>query len=530
MNVRSIILSLFFVSVLSFQLSAQTVALPDPNLIAKLQADYPSVMQGDELIIAQANARTGTLNLKGANIDDATGIEHFTQINTLDITDNNLTTIPDMSATTGLINFYAGLNDLTAVPDLSSLTNLKDFQVHDNELTALPNLPTSIERIYCGKNLIEDMPDFSMYPNLIHLVIGDNPLAEQLDYSQLTNLEELHIHKLGVKDSINGLSQLVNLKVLFAWGNEITDFSAIDSNEIMTTCVISDNQLTSLPYLANKPSLNYLDFSYNYLSFEDIIPVTQAVSPLFFIYNNQRVRPLENLSERAMAALTISSNIPEYPGNSYVLKKDGITVDSSSQSSYTITYLTEADAGTYSYKVYNTDQTDVVLTSPSFQVSVEACMDVNLKSEIDEKDCTKGYTLNLTNSIYEGGQSPYTYHFASKTYDEIYEGETIKEIPAGTYDITISDARGCTAESTLSLNRIERCDPVFSPNGDGYSDTYFIEDSGKVQIFDTSRQLVTELQAPIVWDGNAADGSPVDAGYYVLVVENEKVIYLTLVR
>lgn len=71
---------------------------------------------------------------------------------------------------------------------------------------------------------------------------------------------------------------------------------------------------------------------------------------------------------------------------------------------------------------------------------------------------------------------------------------------------------------------------VFSPDGDGNFDTYYIEEEGSVKIFDMDGALVRELQAPGHWDGLKNNGSPVGIGYYAIVVNGKKVIRISLVR
>src|SRR5436190_11496329 len=120
-----------FILVFLFSIStafSQTVSLPDVNLQNKLISSYPQVMQGNQLVLAKAAALTGTLSLRNANISDATGLQYFTGISSLDLSNNLLTTLPDISATTGLLSFYASNNVLTSLPDMSALTQLLDFQ------------------------------------------------------------------------------------------------------------------------------------------------------------------------------------------------------------------------------------------------------------------------------------------------------------------------------------------------------------------------------------------------------------------
>jgi internalin A len=106
----------------------------------------------------------------------------------------------------------------------------------------------------------------------------------------------------------------------------------------------------------------------------------------------------------------------------------------------------------------------------------------------------------------------------------------VENIEAGNYFLKVVDSKLCSASDDFILNKIDNCDPVMTPNGDGITDTYYIEKKGKVAVYDLQRVLVNTLQAPIVWDGMDRNGALLDAGFYILIMEGEKPIYLTIIR
>ncbi len=71
---------------------------------------------------------------------------------------------------------------------------------------------------------------------------------------------------------------------------------------------------------------------------------------------------------------------------------------------------------------------------------------------------------------------------------------------------------------------------VFSPDGDGVLDTYYIEDAGNAKIYDLGGNLVRELSIPGHWDGTKPNGALADAGYYAVVVNNSKSYRVSLMR
>ncbi len=512
---------------------AQTVELADTNFRNKLKADYPQVMQGDQLLISAANALGGKLSIREANIKNISGIEHFTSITTLDLTDNELTTMPDISSITGLINFYGNNNQFISLPDFTNQTELLDFQVMNNQLTALPDLSksTKLKSLYCSNNKITQLPPFTQLPNLEILVIGDNQIKEELDFSILINLKQLHVHKLNLTRII-GLESLKQLQILFAWGNNILNFRGLDSNTTLTRAFLYENPITQLPYLENKPGLNTLDVHRCQLTFEDIVPVIEGGAPTFFTYSPQKPFTINNISAREESNLQL-----EYPinspstGNLYVWKKNNVTQDSSYTPFYILNPLKAEDAGVYSLKIYNSTAPSLTLYSTTFQVTVLPCIEFNLPVlDIVKKDCIKGYTIDLSNAEILGENNPFTFQLNDGRTTRLWKDYQLDHVQAGKYELTVIDAKNCTATQPLALAKIKGCDPVLTPNGDGVADYYYIEQAGQVKIYDYNRTLVNTLQAPINWDGTNRDGNPLDAGYYIVIPEGSAPIYVTLIR
>ena len=76
--------------------------IPDTNFRNFLNADYPTFMDGDSLIIASAVTLVGLLNCSYYNIADLTGIEYFVNITQLICLYNQLTTLPSLTINTAL--------------------------------------------------------------------------------------------------------------------------------------------------------------------------------------------------------------------------------------------------------------------------------------------------------------------------------------------------------------------------------------------------------------------------------------------
>lgn len=512
----------------------QTVALADTNLRNKLLSDYPQVMQGDELLIDEAGALMGALNLNGANIVNASGVEYFTNILSLNLSNNQLTFVPNISGITGLRNFYASNNLLESLPDMSALTQLRDFQVMNNKLTALPAFsnPSLLRSLFCSRNNIKTFPPLAQFPNIINLVIGENEITSTLDFTVCPNLEELHVHQLHL-DTIVGLEKLTKLRTLFAWDNKIKNFSGLDSITTLDICVIFDNPIHELFYLGNKPLLNQLQVQGCYLTFEDLASVHSLPNPLTtFIYASQEPLFMEAASERAENDFHLHYPVTSpLSNNTYVWSKNGEVIDSAASPSFAFTPLIFADSGNYALKIYNPDFPMLTLTTNTFRLDVLPCLEADIASvDIISQDCSQGYTLDMSNLPIAGGTPPFSYTLNNGIRADTYNKEQIQGVIAGTYELTISDSKKCSVEGSLTLDRIKGCDPVLTPNNDGIMDYYYFETPGTVKIYDFNRKLVNTLQAPVSWDGTDMNGNLLDAGYYIVLMENHSPFNITLIR
>ncbi len=525
---------LFFLLLTVTKSFAQTVALPDTNLRNKLISSYPQVMQGNELNLSQASALTGTLDLANSNLHNAEGIQYFTSIISLRISDNQLSELPSLAGMSMLVNFYASNNKLTNLPDMTSLTQLTDFQAMNNQLTELPNISNNhnLRSLYCSGNQITTLPDLINFPNLVNFVVGDNPLISPLDFSKCPNLIELHIHKTNT-DTIIGLDKLNKLEILYAWGNSIKDLSDLNQNTTLKQLVVFDNKVEEIPVLNNKPNLINVDINSCQLTFEDLEPIIQQNPSYTFTYKPQKKLLLQDYIFRAENNV----NVP-YPvsnaslNNNYEWYKNGELITGSTSEKLGFNPINLSDSGIYYLRVSNSTIPDLIIESDSFLITVKPCIEINTSFvEVLNKDCSTGYSIDLANTEINGGTEPFIYTLENETYTNTFTTTEIDNLPAGQYKISVTDTKKCTAENSFILDRISGCDPVLTPNGDGVADTFFIEEKGQILIYDYSRNLIRTLYGPTTWDGTNDRGETVEVGYYIIIPqETRSPTYITIIQ
>ncbi|WP_369013403.1 T9SS type A sorting domain-containing protein [Flavobacterium anhuiense] len=119
----------------SFSENCDNISIPDSRFEQKL-IDLGIDTDGLNGKITIANASSVTnLNLSNSNVTDLTGIEYFTSLITLDVSNNQLTTV-DVSKNLELETLNASSNQLTTL-DLSKNTRLRIVYVVNNPLVYL---------------------------------------------------------------------------------------------------------------------------------------------------------------------------------------------------------------------------------------------------------------------------------------------------------------------------------------------------------------------------------------------------------
>jgi internalin A len=523
---------LFLVLFFGINLKAQTYELPDTNFRNGLNSRYPSVMKNNLLVISEAGKITGELNLIALNLSDVSGLQYFTKINSFNITFNNIKTLPDLSNLKDLQYIFAAYNQLTSIGELKSFTKLIELHVNNNKLDKLPEFSSSksLNNLYCYDNRLKMLPDLNNLTNLIYLVAGNNPLETNYDYGILPNLKELHLHNTGI-DTVIGLEKLKSLKELYLWGNQIRSLKNIDSLKNLELISVFNNELTELPYLTNKPKLTHLHVGDNKLSFENL-QVLKGNNFSYFRYAPQKKFNSPSYSPRSKTDLTMSTIIDSsLSNNTYVWRKEASILDSSSNKNFTLLNVDSSHSGNYSIKIYNADFPLLALESNTFTVSVQKCFEIKSQNyEAYNTSCSKGYDIDLSKLQIEGGKTPFQYKLSGTNFNTISYNPIFINVPSGKFTLSINDSQQCSDQFTFTLKPIKDCEEIFTPNNDGVSDTYYIEESGEINIYDTQRNLIKTSYGPFTWDGTTNNGSMAETGIYAIIIKNKKVKYVSIIR
>lgn len=238
-----------------------TYVVNDPNLeqlLVNLGIDTNG-MSGD--ILVNDPLTITDLDISNNSISDVTGLDKFVNLENLNASNNQLTTI-DLSSFNNLKTLNLAQNQLTTL-DVSNNTDLTSLTVNNNQLTGInvSNNTALVTLIANDNQLNGSNVTFKTINNntiqlsalLQTLNLNNNPL-NSLDITSLTNLVELQANNTNL--SALDVSNNVLLKVLRVDTNNIPSIDITNNNELIIFWA-RYNRITTLNGL-NHPNLTQL--------------------------------------------------------------------------------------------------------------------------------------------------------------------------------------------------------------------------------------------------------------------------------
>ena len=263
--------------------SVVSTSIADPNFEQYLISNgYDNFLDG--CVLTSNINGIMNLNLIGTQISDLNGIEDFTSLQTLELSDGYLTNInlnnPNLT-TLVLLNGISGTNTITSVN--TNLPNLNYFTIHGC---------TNLTSIDLSNNLNLDWINFSdsyistldlngllnlnsincSNSNISNLIFSNNQNLNYIDCHGclLTSLDVSSCQSLTTLNCVNNqltsldVSSCQSLTTLNCVNNQLTSLN-VSSCQSLTTLNCSDNELTSLD-VSSCQSLTILDCFDNLLN------------------------------------------------------------------------------------------------------------------------------------------------------------------------------------------------------------------------------------------------------------------------
>ena len=210
----------------------KAIVISDTNLSAAIRSTLG--LAEDATLTATDMLNLMSLEAKKAEISDLRGLEHATNLTTLNLYGNQLTDLSPLSGLEGLISLDLGKNTITNIEALKGLTALTTLYLDRNQLT-----------------------DFG-------------PL------SSLTGLSVLHLSRTGISD-VSVLENLTTLTQLYLTGNEISDISALSTLTEVGWLFLAQNEISDVSPLVGMEALVSLRLLGNPVSNASVLyPLTQG--------------------------------------------------------------------------------------------------------------------------------------------------------------------------------------------------------------------------------------------------------------
>lgn len=246
----------------------EPVYFPDPTLKEAVESDLwisdptPTDMLGliDLRWVPDFFAQDG-------RITDLTGLEHATNLQTLNLRLNGISGISTLSALTNLERLDLSQNQISDLSPLSGLTRLYYLNLHENQISDLSPLSglSDMQTLILRFNQVSDISALSSLTNLGELELGGNEISDIPALSGLTQLSDVCLWKNQISD-ISPLSGLTSLYELDLRWNQVSDISALSGLDNLRHLDLESNQISDISPLSGLTNLRELDLGGNQIS------------------------------------------------------------------------------------------------------------------------------------------------------------------------------------------------------------------------------------------------------------------------
>lgn len=180
-----------------------------------------------------------------------------------------------------------------------------------------------------------------------------------------------------------------------------------------------------------------------------------------------------------------------------------------------------SNIGKYSVTVTKNNGTITCTSTKDFEVILSNAAVISSIDVTDWTDNQNTITVNLDAS----SKGDYEYSVDGYTYQD---SNAFNGLLSGTYTVYVRDKKGCGEVTQVVY--ILNYPKFFTPNGDGYNDTWAVklsetEPNLKTRIFDRYGKFLKELTSTGTWDGTYAGHQLPSDDYWFVVFREDNKIY-----
>jgi len=272
------------------------------GIINNLQEDYEYQKIDDDYTIEINSSeleKIKELKLNNLDIADITGLEKFTSLTKLNLRNNYITSISNLTTLKSLETLDVSHCQLLNTNGIEGMTKLIEVNLYDNYITDFEGLRNiiTIEKLIIGENNekrkleLTNLDALSTLTNLTYLDFSENACSDIIDYiSNLTKLTFLNIQDNYLTSAnIEDISNLINLEELILYGNNIDSITPLLSLNKLKILKIQKNKLKNLDGIIVDDELVWPELEMIGVS-RNSIPTTDAgIIFLIDLYSNKEI-------------------------------------------------------------------------------------------------------------------------------------------------------------------------------------------------------------------------------------------------
>ena len=266
--------------------------------------------------LAFANAMTNlhTLQITECAVNDSilSSVQFSEKMKTIDLSDNSLTLLPDLSACVNLASLNIRNNQITSLDPMAACTNLKELMIDNNPISDISLLEPMI-RLTTMDLSGTQITSLDGLKNCTVLETVDFSGLSLTDLSLLEKNKETLLYAVLQRmpdTDFSALQGCTNLRELYLTSSGVQDLSFVSGMERLERLQAADNAIRDLSPLAGCTKLRILNLAGNSIESLAGLPAVLETSAFHLLLQNNPLTSLEGLPDAAQYDALLLQNDP----------------------------------------------------------------------------------------------------------------------------------------------------------------------------------------------------------------------------
>ncbi|XP_076911462.1 protein phosphatase 1 regulatory inhibitor subunit PPP1R7 homolog [Bidens hawaiensis] len=227
------------------------------------------------------------LVLRDNQLKNIPDVSIFKKLLVFDVSFNEISSMSGLSkASNTLKELYVSKNEVTKIEEIEHFHDLQILELGSNRLRVMENMQTltNLQELWLGRNRLKSI-NLCGLKCIKKLSLQSNRLTSMKGLEECTSLEELYLSHNGIA-KMEGLSTLVNLRVLDVSSNKLAAIEDIEKLTCLEDIWFNDNQLASLDGISEAVSGSREKLTTIYLEHNPCAKLSDNVTTLRQIFPN----------------------------------------------------------------------------------------------------------------------------------------------------------------------------------------------------------------------------------------------------